>query len=357
MIVKDEARVIKRCLDSMRPFIDHWIIVDTGSTDATKEIITDTLRDIPGSLYERPWKNFGHNRSEAIALCQGISDYIFTIDADEIVEAEEGFTLDGIHGDSCTVIKRRGNREYRIPSLLKTSCNWRWEGVLHEQPHSDTAKTQHRIDGLLLLSPREGARSSDPHQYRRDALMLEAALLDEPDNPRTVFYLAQSYRDADDIDNALRYYRQRLEMGGWRDEKYVALHQIGRLKLERGDPWPECLDALLKAQGHTPERIEPLYEIGMYYQRQKEWRLAWLFLERAASAERVDPSHLFVEADIYDWRAKLEAAVAAYWTDHHKEAIALNETLLASDTLPASMRARVKENLTFSQEALQTEPA
>ena len=290
-------------------------------------------------------------------MCQGIADYVLTVDADEVVQFEDGFALDELNADYGMVVKRRGNREYRVPSLLKTSCNWRWEGVLHEQPCCDVVIEGETVEGLTIVSPPEGARSLDPHTYRRDALMLEAALIEDPDNSRTVFYLAQSYRDADDYDNALRYYERRLSMDGWHDEEFIALYQIGIVKTRRDDPWPECLDAFLTAQAHTPERIEPLYRIGMHYARRKEWELAWLFLEKAAKADRIDPDKLFVEADIYDWRAKLEASVAAYWTDRHAESIALSETLLASDHLPKRLRARVEENIEHSKDALETEPA
>ena len=48
MIVKNEATVIRRCLDSVRPIIDHWIVVDTGSTDGTQDIVRAHFRDLPG---------------------------------------------------------------------------------------------------------------------------------------------------------------------------------------------------------------------------------------------------------------------------------------------------------------------
>jgi glycosyltransferase involved in cell wall biosynthesis len=62
MIVKNEARVIRRCLDSARPIIDFWVIVDTGSTDGTQEAIRRHLDGLPGELIERPWVDFAHNR-------------------------------------------------------------------------------------------------------------------------------------------------------------------------------------------------------------------------------------------------------------------------------------------------------
>src|ERR1700722_13597203 len=75
MIVKNESHVIERCLASVKGIIDYWVIVDTGSTDGTQEIITNYLKDIPGELIERPWKNFGFNRTEALLLAREKGDY------------------------------------------------------------------------------------------------------------------------------------------------------------------------------------------------------------------------------------------------------------------------------------------
>ncbi len=55
MIVRNEARIIERCLESVRGFIDHWTIVDTGSRDGTPGIIRECLHGIPGVVYDRPW--------------------------------------------------------------------------------------------------------------------------------------------------------------------------------------------------------------------------------------------------------------------------------------------------------------
>src|SRR6185369_8019373 len=87
MIVKNESAVIRRCLDSVRPFIDRWLIVDTGSTDGTQALIRDIMRDTPGELHERPWVDFGTNRTEALELARGLADYSLVIDADDVLEA------------------------------------------------------------------------------------------------------------------------------------------------------------------------------------------------------------------------------------------------------------------------------
>src|SRR5260370_14238085 len=93
MIVKNEAPVIRRCLESVRPIIDRWVIVDTGSTDGTQDIIHECLKDLPGELHERPWRDFAHNRSEALALARPQGDYSLIIDADDTLDMPRDFQL------------------------------------------------------------------------------------------------------------------------------------------------------------------------------------------------------------------------------------------------------------------------
>src|SRR3990167_6567765 len=69
MIVKNEAHVIERCLESVLPLIDSWVILDTGSTDGTQDVIRNFFaqRGIPGELFESPWVNFAHNRNQGLS--------------------------------------------------------------------------------------------------------------------------------------------------------------------------------------------------------------------------------------------------------------------------------------------------
>ena len=75
MIVKNEAHVIQRCIDSVRPIIDHWVIVDTGSTDGTEEVVRTALADLPGTFVKRPWVDFAFNRTEALTLARPHGHY------------------------------------------------------------------------------------------------------------------------------------------------------------------------------------------------------------------------------------------------------------------------------------------
>jgi glycosyltransferase involved in cell wall biosynthesis len=85
MIVKDEAAVIERCLESVRDLIDTWVICDAGSSDGTQRLVEAVLEDIPGCLHERQWRNFGYNRTELMRLAAGRGDYLLLLDADMTV--------------------------------------------------------------------------------------------------------------------------------------------------------------------------------------------------------------------------------------------------------------------------------
>ena len=100
MIVRNEAAVIRRCLNSVRPLIDHWIVVDTGSTDGTQDLVRAALAGLPGQLVERPWVDFAHNRSEALALARPHGTYTLIIDADDELLLPPDYVLPDLAADA-----------------------------------------------------------------------------------------------------------------------------------------------------------------------------------------------------------------------------------------------------------------
>lgn len=81
MIVKNEEEVLDRCLESLKPIADEFIIVDTGSNDATKEI---ALR-YTNKVYDYEWQNdFAHARN--FSFSKATREYIYTADADEVID-------------------------------------------------------------------------------------------------------------------------------------------------------------------------------------------------------------------------------------------------------------------------------
>jgi len=83
MIVKNEEKQLRACLDSLKPVADEIVIVDTGSTDSTKDI----AREYTDLIYDFPWiDDFAAARN--FAFSKATKEYIYSADADEVIDAE-----------------------------------------------------------------------------------------------------------------------------------------------------------------------------------------------------------------------------------------------------------------------------
>lgn len=355
MIVKDEAPVIRRCLESVRPLIDTWVILDTGSTDGTQDVIREVYGDLPGRLYERPWNGYDGSRTEAIELARSRADYLFFIDADDAMEFEPGFRMPELTLDAYQVALRHGPVVHWRPALVSTRLPWRYVGVLHEYIDCGSRPTVGTLEGAGIRTLEGGGRLRQEGQrekYLRDAEILQQGLIKEPDNARYVFYLAQSWRDAGELDKGLDAYDRRAAMGGWGEEVFCARLRGARIAEQLQRPAAEVMDRYLRAHESRPSRAEALGDLARLCRLDGgRWPLAYLFARQAVRIPR--PSDvLFVEPDWYEWRALDELAVSAYWVGECEEAKDCCERLLEGGRLPHQHRERVAQNLEFAQSRL-----
>jgi glycosyltransferase involved in cell wall biosynthesis len=355
MIVRNEAHIIGHTLDSVARFISSWVIVDTGSDDGTQDVIRDQMArlGIPGELHERPWRDFSHNRNEALALARGRGDYILTMDADDLIVGTPDFT----RLDAAVYYLRIRNDDdiYWFPHLFRDDVTVSYEGVVHEDVLWDSG----RYDALNLAgdyhieSRRLGARNQDPQKYARDRDLLLAAVERNPEDGRSVFYLARSYFDLartggqiEDFAQARKWYARRAAMGGSEQEVFYSLYELAESMAQLGAPWPDVHDAYVRAWDFRPARAEPLYAIARRYREQQRYRIGYEYAKLAAAIPFPDPltDFFFVRSDIYNWRAIDEQAVCASWIDKPAEAFTLWRGLLARATLPAEDRLRIAAN-------------
>ncbi len=354
MIVRDEEHVIRETLDSVAPHIDHWVIVDTGSTDDTIATVESHMagKGIPGEVHRRAWRDFGSNRTEALELCRGKGDYAWVIDADDLVIGD--LDLSGLVADSYLLRYGEGLRYWR-KQIFRDGLRWRYEGVVHEYPRCLDPASEARLEGdYHVESRRLGARNDDPAKYRRDADLLEGALERDPTDERAMFYLAQSLFDAGDHRGALERYTERAEMGGWAEERFYSLWRRGQcLELLEEEPWSQALEAHLEAWAARPSRAEPLHAIARHYRESDSFELGHLFATRAAEIPYPEADSLFVAADVYSWRAKDERAICAYYVGRFEESFELSCELLEGDALPEAERDRVQRNRDLCVPALQ----
>lgn len=350
MIVKNESAVIERCLASLRDHIDAWSIVDTGSTDDTKEKIRKALAGIPGALHDRPWRNFGSNRSEAAALAYETGcDYLLFMDADDTLIAPADFKWPELTAHAYELTLIYGDYRYARQMLVSTKLHWRWVGVIHEYPDATPKATSFAsLPHPQVRASTEGARSSDPLKYDHDAEMLLRALIDEPGNARYQFYLAQSYRDAGKPELALPAYERRVVMGGWDEEVWRSMLETARLTERLARPDEEIDAAFLRAFVNRPIRSEPLADLARRARAKDQFAQAYLYAKHATTLP-YPKDRLFVEAECYAFRAWDELAIAAYWTGNFLECEQICDKLLESNVVPAAQLDRVIANRDFAQ--------
>ena len=347
LIVKNESRVIKRCLDSIKGYIDYWVVCDTGSTDDTKDIITSQLSAIPGELHEVPWVNFGHNRSQLLELCKDKCDYLLLIDADEVLMVHNESFKEKLELDSY-LVKFEGDLEWRQKKLISNKINWKYEGVTHEYITSDQDLHFEHINCISLNHLCDGSRR--PEKFQDDINLLKNALEDDPKNQRYWFYLAQCYFDLGQYEHALDAYHERILLGGWNEEIYYSQYKKAMCIKNISPEFP--VEEFLKAHEIRPSRFEAMYQIIKHF-REKRFHHAAYTLCKKEIIKPESKDILFIDKSINNYKLQDELAVCAYWVGEYQESLDLNKKLLENPNLPQHERERIQKNTEFAQNKIQ----
>lgn len=370
-IVKNESAVIKRCMEAMVGQIDYWVVVDTGSTDGTQDIILQFMAEhgIPGELYESPWVDFSHNRSEALQLAENKADFILLCDADMRLAVLDRAWKNQLSSDipAYSVIQRAATLDYGnirlINGRLEGDQRYRYWGATHEYCDSiePSQTSTPRFTGIEMLDFADGGSKADKFERDTQLLTQEIAYLESLEHAsdeekarawemgilrrresllvRCTFYLAQTYRDSGQHDLALTHYQKRAGMSGWEEETWYALYQSAKLLELLDYSEEEVIKAYLVAYERRPQRAESLYNLARYLRLRSRYALAYVYALAANSIKKTNDS-LFVQKEVYQWRSKDELAVSAYWVGQYNLSRELNQELLDDTTIHLSDETR-----------------
>lgn len=346
MIVKNECKVIERCLRSVMPFITCYSIVDTGSTDNTVDIIKEVLKDLPGEIYFRPWIDFSHNRNEALSLARQLdSDYILIVDADDTLKRRYGFALPPLTDVGYYLEVQHGNLSHWQIHLVRNTLDFHYEGVTHEVLVCSRLSEVQKLPGLVYSIGTDGANRVD--KFKRDIELLKEELSVHPDNARAMFYLGQSYRDNGDIADAIKSYTKRIAMGGWDEEVWISQLELAKLR--------PSIESYLKVYEARPIRAEPLCYLAIYLRKIDRIKQAFPFA-LAACQIPIPNEVLFIDREVYTWKSLDELGVSAYHVGQYKLAFDACEKLLNGHSLPISEQIRVECNREFARWQLPNPP-
>lgn len=317
LMVKDEAHVIQETIATYVHDDDvAFFIFDTGSTDATLEKAQEFFveRSIKNYAFaQEPFIDFATSRNRALDLARQQFPqvpYMIMPDAEwylNDIEALLGFCLEHLDDQIPCYLLRilSSSLDFYSVRLMKSHYDLFFVGVVHEVLNFGSAyKVPDSI--YFRLGNTQVGRDKSAIRWLRDRDLLLKSYHDNPHDPRTVFYLAQTYACLGDFANACKYYEIRTHMQGWSEENFMAYYKLGdafesRVALEGHKMWQKALDYYLRAYEYRPSRAEPLIRIAQYYLNKQCMALSFLFAQRAAQVPYPQDDVLFVEKYMYDF--------------------------------------------------------
>ncbi|TAG48314.1 MAG: glycosyltransferase [Betaproteobacteria bacterium] len=312
MIVRDEERVLERCIDSVSSLITHWIIVDTGSVDGTLHLIRKLLGHLPGELHSIEWPDdFAAARNVVLARSRRFmsetSDgggHLLFIDADDVIDGRSTSVVQRLIYDGTTSIYgalRDGNYSHqRLISAHLDACV-QWHGSRHEWlEFVPDAKAVYSGD-VILHYGHDGYR----RRNRSETLVADQNIL-TPNigvarDWRSAFYRGATLEALGDEEAAKTTYLAALDLGLTaenRDQQWQAAWGVARLS-ESGGAEEVARASRVYAFMHElyPDRAEALLGLSRISLSRGAAEIAFELADASFSM------HQPTDALIFDWTA------------------------------------------------------
>jgi len=362
MIVKNESTILTRCLDSVRSIVDYFVLSDTGSTDGTPTLIKEYLatHNLTGTVCHDEWQNFGHNRTKSVENAKNwlqtqniplATNYILTLDADMIGVVGDTLKDRLDQSDMWMVQQHNPCIQYENIRFFRSNLSYQSVGVTHEFWRCLSPCREGRIPPHQFSIDDRGDGGCKSDKFDRDIRLLRRGLIDEPTNVRYFFYLAQSYADSGNNEEALKWYQRRIDAGGWNEEIFIAYKRRGDLYRMLGKT-ELAVSEWLKGWEKMPNRSETLYEVVRHYRIIGQYHTAFLFLEKALLIPLPKECVLFVEFPIYQYRLLEELSIIAFYVNKKREGLIASQYLLLNKEIPNDVKRLVENNLFFYMEPL-----
>lgn len=356
MIMKNEESVLPRSLGAVLSLIDAYAIVDTGSTDRSREVAGELLAGLPGEIVDVAWTGFADARNKSLEVAAKYGEWLFVLDADDLVELhvpKEDITTQLIGHVHPVRIQDR-DTVFTRSTFIHRDTDVAYKCVVHEfLDLRGIGYFSPLIEGMTIQYNAAGVGSRNRDQkatYERDIDMIVTALVD-CDDPglvaRYTYYLGQTYLRLGRMEEAFRTFERRVQMSeGYDQEIYVSYINMGHLAAHLGHPVPERLHHFLMAYEIDPERAEAQCFIAELCRDNGWWDIGWRFITDGAD-RRMNPNKLFNNSSIYRWRLDYEKSIAAYYVKAPAEGREACLRLLELDGISPEVREVTTRNLAY----------
>lgn len=351
LIVKNEAHVIRRCIESAMPHISEVHLLDTGSTDGTSEeaLKICTELEIPLHWSTAEWTNFGEMRSLMMERARESSqcEWMLQVDADWVLETNDDLdlsVLDASQYDAWPLTISEGGTSWPLHKFTSLKHPWRYAEPVHEVLTSDDGGTlaPAPVPGIWAVHRADGGSREGRH-YK------DAEILKGRDDPRSQFYYAQSLFSTMQWEASRDAYQVRADnLDGWEEEVYWSLYRKALCSRMLGDTDRALAEALI-AWNRRTFRLEALHLAQEICREKRAWSLGKMLGDRAVAIAEdgfaLSNDRLFLEPWRWEWGVKWEAIIANGVVGDASQAVVDLEQMLLAVPLPESYVSATQHNI------------
>lgn len=311
MIVKNEAETIERCLSSVSGLVDEIILVDTGSTDQTKQLASKFTNNI----YDFVWVN-DFSKARNFAFQHATMDYILWLDADDVLLPEDNerfLLLKTSLSNDVDVVRMKYNTgfdefgnvtfSYYRERLVKRAMNFQWREPVHEYLE---------IYGRIITSEVEITHKKihTGELNTRNLDIYESQLKDnKPLSARGVYYYGRELKTHGRYAEAAKQFEQFHDSKkGWVEDNITACGELSMCYAMLDQP-DLSLQALFKSFSYDTPRAEICVLIGYHFKKIQNYPLAAYWFELILSLQKPKQPNGFIQHDTWDYIPLLESVV------------------------------------------------
>lgn len=279
MMVKNAGALFRQVLLDNLSLCDRWTILDTGSTDGTQDVIREVMASKPGTLYEESFVDFKYSRNRLLDLAGTRCKYNLMLDDTYVVQGNLRAFLEEIRGDqygsSYSLYVHSYDSEYSSNRITKPEKHLRYIYRIHEVITPENNINVMIPNSVAYIEDRNNEYMKQRTEARKqwDLQMLFQEVQDYPDDPRALYYIAQTYRCLEDWPKTYEYYLLRANhpKEGFIQEKIDALFEAARCaNFQLNMPWSICKDLYRRSYTLDKSRPDALYFLGVHYLNHKK---------------------------------------------------------------------------------------
>lgn len=356
MIVKDEADIIVDTLKNLTEKIkfSYWVICDTGSSDNTGELIKNFFKEknINGELHNCPWVDFAHNRTEALKLAKGKTDFLLMFDADDRIVGD--IDLSELEKGSGYHLQFGTGVSWKRLCLVDNNLNWYYSGVMHEIIGCKDPKVERPLHGNYHVSTNvvvSARNKKGQYKFYEDALVLRKAY-EKKDvlQYRYAFYAGECFRFSgkENWDESMKWYKLSANSGKtWEQERYWSCYQLGNMYNDRGEE-EKAWYWWFRSYSYDDQRQEAFYELIKKCRETNEFKLGYKLYKMLRPMKEHDKPHkLFIVNHIYEHSLYSEMFIINHYVQKMEESDEiLKKLFMAEQPLPMYV-AMTNHNLQF----------